>query len=158
MPDNTPIPVKIKGVMPAANGFAVFLEATEKIFVIHVEPVVANAIKMALKGEKTPRPLTHDLFCSLLDGLNANISHVLINHASQGTYYARLVVHMKNEVAQKLIEIDARPSDCLILAIKRKVPIFITRKVLEETEDMSDVLNHFRSSEDDESDEKNTDE
>jgi uncharacterized protein len=56
------------------------------------------------------------------------------------TYYARLFLSQSNEVARKLVEIDARPSDCLALAAAQKCRIYVTRSLFEQVEDMSEVL------------------
>jgi len=71
--NNDVIAVTIKGVMPTANGCAVFLGNEEKTFVIYVDHSVGNAIQMTLSGVKKERPLTHDLIGSVLLGLGAEV-------------------------------------------------------------------------------------
>jgi bifunctional DNase/RNase len=134
------VTVAIKGVMPTANGCAVFLGNEEKTFVIYVDHSVGNAIQMSLKGEKRERPLTHDLIASILLGLGAKLEHVLINDAREGTYFARILLHMENELGRKLIEIDARPSDSIVLALQHKRPLYVARAVFAGVDDMSEVL------------------
>ena len=75
---NDVVPVTIKGVMPTANGCAVFLGNEEKTFVIYVDHSVGNAIQMTLSGVKKDRPLTHDLIGSVLLGLGAQLDHVVV--------------------------------------------------------------------------------
>ncbi len=134
------VAVTIKGVMPTANGCAVFIGGEEKTFVIYVDHSVGNAIQMTLKGEKRERPLTHDLIGSLLLGLDAKLDHVVINDVNDGTFFARILLRMENELGKKIIEIDARPSDSIVLALQQKRPIFAARKVYDAVEDMTEIL------------------
>jgi len=132
--------VAIKGVMPTANGCAVFLGNEEKTFVIYVDHSVGNAISMTLNGVKKERPLTHDLIGSILLGLNITLERVVINDVSDGTFYARIILHMQNELGRKIIEVDARPSDSIVLALQHKKPIYVAQKVLDLVDDMSEIL------------------
>jgi len=135
------LPVTIKSVVPTANGCALFLGNEEKAFVIYMDPLVGNAIHLMLRGEHHERPLTHDLMGMLLTGLGAKVDRVIINDLKGSTYYGRLIVSAENELQQrKVIELDARPSDCLALASLQNAPIYITREVWDEVEDMSEVL------------------
>ena len=72
---------------------------------------------MTLKGEKKERPLTHDLIGRILLGLGARIDHVVINDSRERTFYARIFLRMENELGKKIVEIDARPSDSIVLAL-----------------------------------------
>ena len=134
------VAVTIKGVMPTANGCAVFLGGEEKTFVIYVDHSVGNAIQMTLNGVKKERPLTHDLIGSLLLGLEAKLDHVVINDVNDGTFFARILLRMENELGKKIIEIDARPSDSIVLALQQKRPMFAARKVYEAVDDMTEIL------------------
>lgn len=137
---NEVVAITIKGVMPTANGWAVFLGTEEKTFVIYVDHAVGNALQLAINGVKKDRPLTHDLLGNILVGLGATLQHVVINDAIEGTFFARILIRMENELGKKIIEIDARPSDSIVLALQHKRPIFVVRSVLERVEDMTDVL------------------
>jgi bifunctional DNase/RNase len=137
---NDVVAATIKGVMPTANGCAVFLGNEEKTFVIYVDHSVGNAIQMTLSGVKKERPLTHDLIGSVLLGLGAQIDHVVVNDARDGTFFARILLRMDNEIAKKIVEIDARPSDSIVLALQQKRPIFVARSVFDGVEDMTEIL------------------
>jgi len=153
--------VAIKGVMPTANGCAVFLGNDEKTFVIYVDHSVGNAISMTLNGVKKERPLTHDLIGSILLGLNITLERVIINDVTDGTFYARIILHMQNELGRKIIEVDARPSDSIVLALQQKKPIYVAQKVLDLVDDMSEILERVlkqQSETEDEGDEKEEDE
>jgi len=136
--------VSVKGVMPTANGCAVFLGNDEKIFVIYVDHSVGNAIQMTLNGVKKERPLTHDLIGSILLGLGAELDHVVINDAREGTFFARILLRMQNELGRKIVEIDARPSDSIVLALQQKRPLYVTRAVMDSVEDMTEILERVR--------------
>jgi bifunctional DNase/RNase len=140
MASPTVLPVAVKGVMPTANGCAVFLGDDAKTFVIYVDHAVGNAIQMSLNGEKKERPLTHDLIGHILTGLGATLEHVVINDVNEGTFYARILLRMKNELGQKIIELDARPSDSTVLALAHGRPILVARKVYDSVDDMSEIL------------------
>jgi bifunctional DNase/RNase len=133
------VAVVVKGVMPAPNTCWVFLGNDAKTFVIYVDQFVGNAIQMSLNGVKKDRPLTHDLIGSILLGLEARLDHVIINDASEGTFFARIFLTMENELGKKIVEIDARPSDSIVLAIQQKRPIYVARHVFDAdtTEDMT---------------------
>ena len=137
---NDVVLVIIKGVMPTANGCAVFLGNDEKTFVIYVDHSVGNAIQMTMSGVKKDRPLTHDLIGSMFLGLGVQLDHVVVNDAREGTYFARILLRMENELGKKILELDARPSDSIVLALQQKRPIFVARPVFESVEDMTEIL------------------
>ena len=126
--------------MPTSNGCAVFLGNDEKTFVIYVDQGIGDAIQRAVSGEQTERPLTHDLMLTILDGLSAEVERVVICDVEQGTFYARLILSMENELGHKIVEIDARPSDSIVLALASGKPIYTARKVLDSVDDMSEIL------------------
>ena len=71
----------------------------------------------------------------------AKIDRVVVNDLKDGTYFARLVLSSENELQQKkIIEIDARPSDCIAMATQQSAPIFVSLDVWDEVEDMTEVL------------------
>ena len=137
---NDVVAVTIKGVMPTANGCAVFLGEEAKTFVIYVDHFVGQAIQMTLDGVKMERPLTHDLIGSILLGLSARLEHIVINDAREGTFFARILLRMENELGKKIIELDARPSDSIVLALQQKRPIYVARAVFDAVEDMTEIL------------------
>ncbi len=139
--DKTVIPVQIRALIPTNAGCAVFLGNEEKVFVIYVDQTVGNAIAMFLSGEVKERPLTHDLLAHVLTALGARVERTIINDLKNGTYFGRLIITAENELHQKkIIELDARPSDCMAMAAQQKTPIFVSRIVWEEVEDMSELL------------------
>jgi len=146
---NDVVSVTIKGVMPTANGCAVFLGDDAKTFVIYVDHSVGNAIQMTIDGVKRDRPLTHDLIGSILVGLGTRLDRVVVNDAREGTFYARVFLRMENELGTKIVEIDARPSDSIVLALQQKRPIYVARAVYDGVEDMTEILERVRRQQDD---------
>ena len=134
------IRVEVKGLVPTQTGCGVFLGNDGKIIAIFVDHSVAAAITMFLRNTPKERPLTHDLISSIFTGLGVRVERVVINDLKNSTYYARLILHAENELGKKILEVDARPSDSIALAVQQKSPIFVSAKVFSAVEDMSEVL------------------
>lgn len=132
--------VSIKGVMPTDSGCAVFLGNDAKTFVIYVDQSIGTAISMTINNVKKQRPLTHDLIGNIFSGLGIELERIVINHVEEGTFFARIILKMENELGTKFVELDARPSDSMVLALQAKKPIYATESVLEKVEDMSEIL------------------
>jgi hypothetical protein len=130
-----PVPVKVKGVYIAeaigSSPAPVVLLEDDRSRIVPIFVGLSEAISIyhALSGELSPRPMTHDLFISVLESLEVTINKVLIDDLDGGVYYARLTI--KN--GSKESEIDARPSDCLALALRAKAPIQIQEKIVSES-------------------------
>lgn len=138
--ENDVVEAAVKGVMPAQNGAAIFLGPEDKTFVIYVDQTIGNALSIALEKVRKDRPLTHELLYNVLVGLDAEVQRIVINDVNDSTFYARIIIRMENEIDTKLVEIDARPSDSIVLAIHAKKPIYVARKVLDQVEDMTELL------------------
>ena len=135
------VEVQIRGLAATSGGCAVFLGNEEKVFVIYVEQSVGLAIAMFKQGRRKERPLTHDLLANILRALEAKIERVIVNDLKDGTYFARLVLSAENELKQKkIIEIDARPSDCIVMATQQPAPIYVGLDVWDKLEDMTEAL------------------
>jgi bifunctional DNase/RNase len=117
--------VTIKGVMPTSNGCAIFLGGKEKTFVIYVDQSLGNVISMTLNDVKKDRPLTHDLIAHIFTGLGVAVERVVINDVDSGTFFARIILQMQNELGRK---------------VQAKKPILVAKKVLESVEDMTEIL------------------
>jgi len=143
---NDVLPVHIRGILPANSGCALFVGNDEKVFVINVEPQMGQVIGMFLRDQAKERPLTHDLIQSIFKGFAITVERVIITELKNSTYFARLTLQQHNEIARKIVEIDARPSDCLALAAAQKKPIFVTQTLFDQVEDMSEVLDKINES------------
>ena len=105
-------------------------EAGSRYLPIFIGPPEATAIVYALQGMETPRPMTHDLFKSVLDELGAALRQVIITELHDGTFYAEIEI-LRDGTTQR---ISSRPSDALALAARypETVPIFADEAVLDE--------------------------
>ena len=137
---NEVVPVQIRGILPANSGCAIFVGNDEKVFVIQVEHNMGAVIGMFMRDTPKERPLTHDLIASVFKGFNISVEKVVITELKNSTYFARLILQMQNELGRKVVEIDARPSDCLAIATAQKRPIFVAKALFTEVEDMTEVL------------------
>src|SRR5260221_14301596 len=140
---NDVVPVDIRGILPANSGCAIFVGNDEKVFVIQVEHNMGAIIGMFLRDTPKERPLTHDLVTHMLKGFNITVERAVITELKNSTYFARLILQQQNELGRKIVEIDARPSDCLALATAQKRPIYVSAPLFEEVEDMTEILNRI---------------
>jgi len=145
--NNDVIPVVIRGILPANNACAIFVGNDQKVFVIQVEQNLGVVIGMFLRGTPKERPLTHDLIVNIFKGFGISVERVVITDLKNSTYYARLILQQNNELGRKIVEIDARPSDCLALAASQKKPIFVSTRLFDQVEDMSKVFERLQQAE-----------
>ncbi len=97
--------------------------AGERAMPIWIGPLEASAIQAELEGVEPPRPMTHDLMEKVIQRLNGVVKRAVITQQKENIYHALLVI----EKDRTLAEIDARPSDSIIMALKFKAPIFIAK-------------------------------
>ena len=138
--DNQVASVSVKGVMPTSSGCAVFLGNEAKTFVIYVDQGIGDAIQRAVDDVQADRPMTHDLMLTMLDGLGAEVERIVINHVDGGTFFARIILSMENKLGHKIIELDARPSDSMVMALASKKPIYVAKTVIDSVDDMTEIL------------------
>ena len=111
-----------------SNQRVVLLKDTsaERYLPIWIGPFEAEAIAMALQHVKPPRPMTHDLLRAILDELKVKVSHILVNELAENTFHALIVI----DIEDRHLEIDARPSDAIALAVRYGVTIYIAEEVM----------------------------
>ena len=124
------VPAEVWTVAKAEQGNAVLVRplGLDVAVPIFIAPLEAQSILIGLGNVKMPRPLTHDLFITALENLESSINRVEITSLKEGTYYAKLIL----ESSGSETAIDARPSDCLALAVRVKCPIYIDEAVVDE--------------------------
>lgn len=139
------LPVVIKGVYLMETGGGptplVLLEDDGKrVMPIYIGLPEAISINAALNHEIPPRPMTHDLFVSLVERLSSKIDGILIDELNDGVYFARITVSMDD----RTFELDARPSDCIAIALRCRAPIKVRESVFSEAivnkEDLEGIL------------------
>jgi uncharacterized protein len=115
---------------PSSGQPVVFLTdpQEERALPIWIGPCEANAMNAEMEGTKQPRPQTHDLLERVIQKMKGKIQKVIVTHSQDGVYYATLVLEREGAA----IEIDARPSDSLVLALKAKAPIWVGKKMFQE--------------------------
>jgi bifunctional DNase/RNase len=94
---------------------------------IWIGPSEARAIYAELEGIEHVRPFTHDLLARIISELNGEVQRIIITHARENVYYAVILINRDG----RLIEIDARPSDSLVVALKFEAPVFVTKTLFE---------------------------
>ena len=131
------IPMSIKGLMldPVSNSPIVVLkDENEKFFLpIWVGIFEANAIALQLENISTPRPMTHDLLRNMIGELDARVTRVVINDLRDSTFFAQI----RLITGGKTLEVDARPSDAIALALRTEAPIFVAQSVLDQAQTIS---------------------
>lgn len=120
-------------IMQTRTYTVVILGSKDKKFAIYTDPSIGRTLQMYLTGVEKQRPLTHDLIDSIFAGLNIKILQVVINDVQDTVYFARLFLELDREDYRHIVEIDARPSDCITLALMNDVPVYCTKEVLEKS-------------------------
>ncbi len=95
---------------------------------IWIGPFEADAIAMAIQGHEPQRPLTHDLLKTTIGDLGGTVTHIIVNDIHDNTFFARIVIEQRGQI----VEIDARPSDAIALAVRTEVPIYVEPHVLDQ--------------------------
>lgn len=146
------IPVVVESVrMNVSNGQRVVIlkdEKLERYLLIWVGPSESTAIALELQNEKAPRPLTADLLKTMLDQLGARVVDVSVTDLTNDVYHAQ--IGLLNAQKERL-EVDARPSDAIALAVRAEVPVFVDDAILDraaitlptEQDDRLDVYRDF---------------
>lgn len=125
-------------IMQTRSYTVVVLGARDKKFAIYTDPSIGRTLQMHLTGAEKPRPLTHDLMDSIFQGLGVTIKQVVINDVQDTIYFARLYLEQNIGNIRHILEIDARPSDCITLALMNNVPVYCSKEVLEKTVPVED--------------------
>jgi uncharacterized protein len=137
------IEVKVQslGLDRSSNTPVVILQEPDggRVLPIWIGPGEASAIAMELAGMKFSRPLTHDLFASVILGMGGSLTRVMITKVVENTYFAELIIERNAEV----ISVDARPSDSIAIALRMAASIYTTEDLLEHTAiEISDTTEH----------------
>jgi bifunctional DNase/RNase len=123
-------------------------KTAERYLPIFIGPAEANAIAIKLRGDELPRPLTHDLLRNIIETLGASVDSILISDLMNDTFYAKIIFNVEGSK----LEIDARPSDALALAVRVDVPIYAEESVLDKAGISLDKIEEAERAADDEKD------
>jgi len=131
------VPMTIKGLMldPVSNSPIVVLKDEEEKFFLPIWVGIfeANAIALQLENVATPRPMTHDLLKNIIGELEGRVMRIVINDLRDSTFFAQIRVL----TGGKTLEVDARPSDAIALALRTEAPIFVAQTVLDQAQTIS---------------------
>ena len=94
---------------------------------IRFNEMLALALELSDTGKRPPRPFSHDLIQTVLRNIDAKVRQVIISDIQEHIYRARVFFETNNSI----VEIDARPSDALVLALKSKAPVFVSEDVVQ---------------------------
>jgi bifunctional DNase/RNase len=147
------IQVKVTNVflISEGRGLMILLRASsdDRVLPIVIGQLEAQSILFQINKIPFPRPLTHDLFKSVMDKLECNILRTEISDLIDETFYGKLIMEHGNDI----MEFDSRPSDAIALAMRYDAPIFVHEKVMDKagmvvTDETDEEFNLFTQNED----------
>jgi uncharacterized protein len=112
---------------PQPTAFVLLRDAAERSVLIFIGKFEAMSIWLALEGASADRPLTHDLLNNVVDRMGGKVERILIDDLWNNTYYAKMTISYDG----KTLDVDARPSDGIAVALRAKAPIYMAESVLE---------------------------
>lgn len=125
------VPITFNKILQSKTYTMILLGNEEKQFAIYTDPVVGKNLQILLTGEPHKRPFTHDLMDLIFKGLDIRLTQVVIQQVEDTIYFARLFLEQEKDDVKQILEIDARPSDCLTLALMHHAPLFCRKEVLD---------------------------
>ncbi len=127
------VPLNFHKILQSRSYTVMIIGTDEKKFAIYAEPQVGYHLQVQIAQSRSTRPSTYDLIEEMLKGFETKIIQVVISDVQDTTYFARLFLEQTSGEQKQVLEIDARPSDCMILALTHKIPVFCTREVLQKS-------------------------
>jgi bifunctional DNase/RNase len=141
------VTVEKLGLDSSTNSYVVILreKGGNRLLPIWIGQPEAESIAMEINGVKPPRPLTHDLCKRLITSLGGALRRVQITKVKENTYFAELHIQRGDE----LVQVDARPSDSIAVALRLAAPIFaqdalLTAIAVDESEDEESETLEFK--------------
>lgn len=136
----TLVPVELRRLLPARDSAGLVLAGGGKQFLIMIGPAEAAAVMRELRSEKPERPLTHELIGYILAGFEITVDSVVISSVVNGAYCATLTLKRIQGALTERVRLDVRASDAIVLALKHGVSMHVTRCVLDQVEDISQMI------------------
>ena len=131
------VEMKVRGLaLDAVSNMPIIIlrdEEDKRSLQIWVGIFEANAIALQLENVTTPRPMTHDLLKNMIGELEGRVMRIVINDLRDSTFFAQVSVL----TGGKTLEVDARPSDAIALALRTEAPIFVAQTVLDQAQTIS---------------------
>lgn len=125
------VPVILSKIMQSKSYTVIILGDEHKKFAIYTEPHVGKNLQVFLTQGKRQRPSTYELLENIFKGYNIEILQVVIQDVEDTTYFARLFLELSEGDTKTILEVDARPSDCITLALMGNIPVFCRKAVLD---------------------------
>jgi bifunctional DNase/RNase len=125
------IPTTFYKILQSRSYTTIILEGGGKKFAIYTDSQVGKNIQMHLARSKKSRPSSQELIHNILRGYNIRPLQIVIQNVEDSIYFARLFLEMETEEKKTFLEIDARPSDCITLALLSNIPMFCRKEVLD---------------------------
>ena len=125
------VPISFKKLMQSRSYTVIILGTDQKRFAIYTEPGNGKTLQNYLTQEPKQRPFTFDLMNAIFKGLNVKPLQVVITDIEDTIYFARLFLEQQIGDETHILEIDARPSDCITLALINNVPLLCRRDIFE---------------------------
>jgi uncharacterized protein len=125
------VPITFNKIMQSRSYTVIILGTEQKKFAIYTDPSVGKNIQIHLTDENKPRPFTHDLINAIFRGFEIKPLQIVITDIEDTIYFARLYLEQQIGDQKTIIEIDARPSDCVTLAILNNIPVYCRKDILD---------------------------
>ncbi len=127
------LPIAFNKVMQSKSYTAIVLGNETKKFAIYVSSQVGRYLQQFLTDEKRVRPATHDLLLTSFEHLDVKPLQVVIYDVQDTVYFAHIFLEQNRGELKQILQIDARPSDCIILALTKNIPLYCSKEVFEKT-------------------------
>ena len=138
--------IQVKQVVITSSGACLFLGNSQKIFMIYVDIIMGEQIRFLFNKKTQSRPLTSDFIRSLFLSFDISIQTLVLYHADKGTFYAKAVCRQAGPVT-RIVELDIRPSDAIMLSLSFNKPLTIDTQLFESLSDASELLENFSKTE-----------
>lgn len=125
------VPLSFYKIMRGRLYTGIVLGTAHKQFAIYTDPSVGQNIQSFLTDKKKARPDTHTLLHQILTDFSIKPLQIVIENLEDTLYFARLFLEKQEGDIKKILEIDARPSDCIMLALMNKIPILCKKEIFE---------------------------
>ncbi|MCX7905905.1 MAG: bifunctional nuclease family protein [Elusimicrobiales bacterium] len=127
------IEVKIYSIASSLTESIVFLEEIQgiRILPIWIGPIEAQAIAIKMSGYPSPRPMTHDLLYRIISQSGMKVEKIVIDSLKYNTFFSKIYIKKENG---DILQIDARPSDAIALAVRVGCSIYVASEIFEETQ------------------------
>ncbi|MES2198829.1 MAG: bifunctional nuclease domain-containing protein [Chlamydiota bacterium] len=127
------IPITFNKILQSKSYTVIILGTHQKKFAIYTEPRVGKDLQIYLTQGKKIRPSCHDLLLSVFEAYRIHPIQVVIHDVEDTIYFARLFLEMISEGKRSILELDAKPSDCITLALLQNIPLYCRKEVLDKT-------------------------